>query len=187
MTTQKFNLSEKCIAVLATNGFEPSEFSEPVKALRNAGAEVVVVSLEKGSIEGKGGEPRVEVDIAVDDAREADYHALLLPGGVVNPDTLRTNERAVRFVRDFFEVGKPVGAICHGPWMLAEADVIRGRRLTSYSSIKTDLINAGANWVDEEVVVDQGLVTSRTPDDLEAFNAKLLEEITEGVHSGQHA
>lgn len=186
MKSETYDLSQKRIAVLATDGFEPSELTEPVKALQGAGAEVVIVSLESGSIKGKGGDPTVDVDVVVEDVNDGEFHGLLLPGGVKNPDTLRMSESAVRFVRSFFEAGKPVAAICHGPWLLVEADVANGRRVTSYASIKTDLVNAGAEWVDEPVVVDQGLVTSRTPDDLDAFNAKMLEEFAEGVHAGQH-
>ncbi|MFP4540962.1 MAG: type 1 glutamine amidotransferase domain-containing protein [Opitutales bacterium] len=183
----QYNLSEKNVAVVVTDGFEPSEFTEPVKALREAGASVRVISIHEGEIKGKGGEPTVQVDALASQVTHEEFHALLLPGGVANPDTLRTDGDAVALVKSFFTAGKPVGAICHGPQVLIEADVVRGRKLTSFPSVKTDLINAGADWVDEEVVVDQGLVTSRQPDDLPAFNAKLLEEIAEGVHAGQHA
>lgn len=175
----------KRVAILATNGFEESELREPREALLQAGAFVDLISLEAGAIKGwKDGDwgDTEQVDRTVADAKPEDYDALLLPGGVMNPDKLRMNADAVAFVRAFFDQHKPVAAICHGPWILAEADVIRRRRLTSYPSIRTDLINAGAEWVDAEVVVDQGLVTSRSPKDLPAFNAKLLEEIAEGVH-----
>jgi protease I len=177
-------LQGKRIAFLATNGVEDSELREPHKALTGAGADADVVSLEEGEIEGKKGST-FQVDKVVDAVEATDYDALVLPGGVANPDKLRTDDTAVRFVREFFEQGKPVGVICHGGWTLVEADVVRGRKLTSYPSIKTDLVNAGAEWVDEEVVVDRGLVSSRWPDDLPAFNAKLIEEIAEGIHEEQ--
>lgn len=177
--------NNKRVAILATNGFEESELRSPREALLQAGAFVDLISLEPGAIKGwKDGNwgDTEQVDRAVADAKAQDYDALLLPGGVMNPDKLRMNPDAVAFVRAFFDQGKPVAAICHGPWILAEADVIRGRRLTSYPSIRTDLTNAGAHWVDEEVVVDNGLITSRSPRDLPAFNAKMVEEIAEGVH-----
>ena len=177
-------LQGKRIAFLATNGVEDSELREPHKAVTGAGADADVVSLEEGEIEGKKGSS-FQVDKVVNDVEAGDYDALVLPGGVANPDKLRTDDKAVRFVREFFEQGKPVGVICHGGWTLVEADVVRGRRMTSYPSIKTDLVNAGAEWVDEEVVVDRGLVSSRWPDDLPAFNAKLIEEIAEGIHEEQ--
>ncbi|MBK8340225.1 MAG: type 1 glutamine amidotransferase [Flavobacteriales bacterium] len=175
----------KRVAILATDGFEESELREPREALLQAGAFVELISLEAGAIKGwKDGDwsDTEQVDRAVADANAEDYDALLLPGGVMNPDKLRMNAAAVAFVRAFFDQHKPVAAICHGPWLLAEAGVVRGRRLTSYPSIRTDLINAGAEWVDAEVVVDNGLVTSRSPKDLPAFNAKLLEEVAEGIH-----
>jgi protease I len=177
-------LQGKRIAFLATNGVEDSELREPHKAVTEAGAEADVVSLEEGEIEGKKGSS-FRVDKVVRDVEANDYDGLVLPGGLANPDKLRTDEKAVRFVRDFFEQGKPVGVICHGGWTLVEADVVRGRKVTSYPSIKTDLRNAGAQWVDEEVVVDRGLVSSRWPDDLPAFNAKLIEEFAEGIHEEQ--
>ncbi|OAD46814.1 type 1 glutamine amidotransferase domain-containing protein [Polaribacter atrinae] len=184
------NLKRKTVAILATNGFEESELREPKKALEAAGADVHIVSLESGEIkswnEGNWGKT-YKVDKTLKDVSQENYNALMLPGGVINPDLLRNNKDAVGFVKSFFEHHKPVGAICHGPWLLAEADVLKGRNITSYSSIKTDLINAGANWIDEEVVVDKGLVTSRYPDDLPAFNAKLVEEVYEGKHKGQMA
>lgn len=179
------SLNNKRVAILATDGFEESELREPREALLQAGAFVDLISLEAGAIKGwKDGDwgDTEQVDRAVADANPDDYDALLLPGGVMNPDKLRTNADAVAFVRAFFDQHKPVAAICHGPWILAEAGVVRGRKLTSYPSIRTDLINAGAEWVDAEVVVDNGLVTSRSPKDLPAFNAMLLEEIAEGVH-----
>lgn len=184
------NLNKKIIAILATNGFEESELREPKEALENAGAEVHIVSEKSGKIkswtDGNWGS-EYNVDKTLDNVTQNDYNALMLPGGVINPDTLRRNPKAVQFVKSFFENHKPVGAICHGPWLLAEADVLKDRKITSYGSIKTDLINAGANWVDEEVVVDQGLVTSRSPKDLPAFNAKLVEEVYEGKHKEQTA
>jgi protease I len=183
-------LQGKKVAFLATDGVEQIEYTEPRKAVEQAGAEVLLVSLQDGEIQGfhhldKG--DRFPVDLAVADAREADYDGLVLPGGVANPDVLRTDQDAVRFVRAFFDAGKPVAAICHGPWTLVEADVVKGRTLTSWPSLKTDIENAGGTWVDEEVHVDQGLVTSRKPDDLPAFCAKTIEEIAEGVHEGQAA
>lgn len=182
----KDQLNGKRVAILATNGFEESELKSPKEALEMAGATVHVVSPEKGAIKGwKDGEwsEKVDVDRTLSEAKASDYDALVLPGGVINPDTLRQDQKAVAFVRDFFTAKKPVGAICHGPWTLVEADVLQGRKVTSYASIRTDLRNAGAQWVDEEVVVDDGLVTSRTPKDLPAFNKKLVEEIAEGVHA----
>ena len=181
-------LEGKKIAFLATDMFEEVELTEPWKALEGAGAELELVSLEDGEIQGfnhydKGGS--FKVDKTVEEASASDYDGLVLPGGVGNPDTLRTDENAVHFVREFFEQGKPVGAICHGPWTLVEAGVLRGRTLTSFPSIQTDIRNAGGNWVDEEVHVDQGLVTSRKPDDLPAFNKKLVEEFAEGRHARQ--
>ncbi|HUH28823.1 type 1 glutamine amidotransferase domain-containing protein [Gelidibacter sp.] len=184
------NLKNKRVAILATNGFEESELRDPKAALEKAGAEVHIVSEKSGTIkswtDGNWGSDYT-VDKTLDEVSQTDYSALMLPGGLINPDTLRKNSKAVSFIKSFFENHKPVGAICHGPWLLAEADVLKGRKITSYSSIKTDMINAGANWVDEEVVVDQGLVTSRTPKDLPAFNSKLVEEIHEGKHKEQVA
>lgn len=185
-----YDLHGKKVAVLATDGFEEVELTKPLEALRGAGAEALVVSIHDGEITGWNHHERgdaIPVDLTVDEAQPEDFDALMLPGGVMNPDSLRTNTRAVRFVRSFFEAGKPVAAICHGPQMLIEADVVRGRKLTSFPSVKTDLINAGANWVDQPVVTDQGLVTSRKPDDIPQFNAKMLEEIAEGIHAGQHS
>lgn len=184
------NLNNKKVAILATNGFEESELVEPKKALEKAGATVEIVSENSGQIKAWSGDnwgKEYKVDKTLDDVDQSNYNALMLPGGVINPDKLRRNPKAVKFVKSFFEHHKPVGAICHGPWLLAEADVLKGRKVTSFSSIKTDLINAGANWVDEEVVVDEGLVTSRNPHDLPAFNAKLVEEIKEGKHQEQVA
>jgi protease I len=170
------------VAVLVTDGYEPSELTEPVASLRGAGATVTLVSDHDGSVRGKTDADTASVDATLDVARPEEFDALQLPGGVKNPDTLRQNSRAVAFVRHFADAGKPIAAICHAPWLLVEADVVRGRRVTSYPSLKTDLRNAGAEWLDQEVVVDQGLVTSRSPKDLPAFNAKMLEEFAEGVH-----
>jgi protease I len=178
-------LNGKRVAILATDMFEQVELVEPRKAVEQAGAEVELVSLETGEIQGFNHYDKADtfpVDKAVADVSADDYDALLLPGGVGNPDTLRTDDDAVAFVRAFFEQGKPVAAICHAPWTLIEAGVVRGRKLTSYASVKTDVKNAGGNWVDEEVVVDEGLVTSRRPDDLPAFCEKAVEEFAEGRH-----
>jgi protease I len=186
----RYDLKDRRVAILATNGFEQSELEAPRRALKEAGAAPEIVSPETGTIRGwKNGNwgDDVKVDRPLDAADPSDYDALVLPGGVMNPDTLRTNERAVDFVRTFFEQGKPVSAICHGPWLLVEADVVRGRRLTSYPSIRTDVKNAGGEWTNEPVVVDQGLVTSRHPGDMDAFTDKMVEEIEEGVHAGQVA
>jgi protease I len=181
-------LKGKKIAFLAADMFEEVELAEPWKALEQAGAELELVSLDEGEIQGfnhydKAGS--FKVDKTVEEATASDYDGLVLPGGVGNPDNLRQDENAVHFVRDFFEQGKPVGAICHAPWTLVEAGVVRGRTLTSFPSLQTDIRNAGGNWVDEEVHVDQGLVTSRKPDDLPAFNKKLIEEFAEGRHEAQ--
>lgn len=178
------------IALLSTNGFEKSELFEPKRRLEDAGAEVVVVSPEQGSIkswdQGDWDEP-VGVDLALEDARVADFDALVLPGGQINPDILRTNDAAVAFVRDFFKSGKTLAAICHAPWMLVEAGVIDGRNVTSYHSIATDVKNAGGKWQDAEVVVDDALITSRNPDDLDAFCTKIIEEVKEGRHKRRAA
>lgn len=185
MNTIEHNLDGKKVAILATNGFEQDELFSPLEALRTANAEVKIVSPEKDQIKGwkyTDWGKKINVDVPLEEARPEDFDALVLPGGVINPDYLRREPAAVRFVKAFFQTGKPVAAICHGPQMLIEADVVRGRKLTSFPSIKTDLKNAGANWVDEEAVVDNGLVTSRSPDDLTAFNAKMIEEIADGIH-----
>lgn len=175
------------VAVLVTDGYEPSELTEPLRALRDAGADPQIVSDHDGQIKGKTDADTAQVDLTLETARPEDYDALLLPGGVKNPDTMRQDQRGVAFVRAFFDAGKPIAAICHAPWMLIEAEVVRGRRVTSYPSLRTDLRNAGAEWIDQEVVVDQGLVTSRSPKDLAAFNAKMLEEFGEGVHARRPA
>jgi protease I len=183
-------LSGKRVAFLATDGVEQVELTEPWQAVEEAGGTPVLVSLEDGEIQAfdhRDKADRFAVDEVVADADESDFDGLVIPGGVVNPDAMRMNDEAVAFTRAFFDAGKPAAVICHGPWMLVEADVARGRTVTSYPSVRTDLRNAGADWVDEEVVVDSGLVTSRNPDDLPAFCAKLVEEISEGVHAGQTA
>jgi len=181
-------LQGKRVAFLLTDGVEQIEYTEPRKAVEAAGAGAQLISLKPGTIQGfnhldKG--DTFKVDLTVKDADPNDYDGLVLPGGVANPDVLRTDEDAVTFVRAFFEAGKPVAAICHGPWTLVEADVVKGRTLTSWPSIRTDIQNAGGTWVDEQVHVDAGLVTSRKPDDLPAFCAKIIEELEEGVHPEQ--
>ena len=179
---------KKRIAILATNGFEESELKSPKEFLEQQGWTADIVSIKGGTIKGwKDGDwsNEFEVNYTLDEVTSKDYDALVLPGGVINPDQLRRNEKAVSFVKDFFNEGKPVSAICHGPQILVDAEVLEGRSVTSFSSIKKDLLNAGAVWTDEEVVVDSGLVTSRTPDDLPAFNKKMVEEIKEGKHEMQ--
>jgi protease I len=181
-------LRGKKIAFLATDMVEQVELTGPWQALKDAGADLELVSIKDGQIQGfnhydKAG--KFKVDKTVEEASASDYDALVLPGGVGNPDTLRLDENAVHFVREFFEQGKPVGAICHAPWLLIEAGVVRDRTVTSWPSLTTDLRNAGANRVDQEVVVDSGLVTSRKPDDIPAFNKKLIEEFAEGRHEAQ--
>jgi len=184
-------LSNRTIAVLSESGFEESELTSPVQRLKEEGATVHIVSAKAGKIQAMKGDHEwtieVDVDKIISEANADDYHGLLIPGGVLNPDSLRKNEDALQFVRDFFDAGKPVAAICHGPQVLISAEVVEGRKLTSTKTIKIDLVNAGAEWHDEEVVVDQGLVTSRSPKDLPAFNDKIVEEFAEGVHEGQHS
>jgi len=186
MADQK--LQGKKIAFIATDMVEEVELTKPWEAVKEAGGQPELISMETGEIQAfnhydKSNTYKVDKDFS--SARVDDYDGLVIPGGVGNPDTMRTDDDAVEFVRSFFEAGKPVAVICHGPWMLVEADVARGRKLTSWPSLETDIRNAGGNWVDEEVVVDQGLVTSRKPDDLPAFCEKLVEEFCEGVHPGQ--
>jgi protease I len=182
-------LQGKKIAFLMSNeGVEQVELTEPRKAVEEAGAEVDVIATEKDEIQAvnhldKG--DTFQADKSTSEAKADDYDGVVLPGGVANPDNLRTDKDAVRFLREFFAAGKPVGAICHAPWMLIEADVVDGRKVTSYPSLETDIRNAGGNWVDEECVVDSGLVTSRNPDDIPAFNSKIVEEFAEGVHEEQ--
>jgi protease I len=179
-------LRNKRIAVLAENGFEQSELVEPKKALEQAGATAEVISPQSGKIKGwkhTNWGDEVAVDRQLDDAKPEQYDALLLPGGVMNPDKLRINQRAIEFIKHFVDTGKPIAAICHGPWPLMDAGGVKGRKMTSWPSLKTDLTNAGAQWVDQEVVTDRGLVTSRKPDDIPAFNRKMIEEFAEGKHA----
>jgi protease I len=183
-------LKGKKVAILVADGFEQVELTEPKEALEEAGARTEIISPAKGKVKGwqhtEWGD-EFPVDVPLDEADPENYDALLLPGGVFNPDKLRLEPRAIEFIRAVFDAGKPVAAICHGPWTLIDAGVVRGRTVTSYPSIRRDLENAGANWVDREVVVDNGLVTSRKPDDIPAFNAKMIEEFAEGVHERQTA
>ena len=181
-------LSGKRIAFLATDGVEQVELTEPWEAVKQAGATPELISINSGKIQGwnhdKKGK-KFKIDKTVDEVTAEDYDGIVLPGGVMNPDALRTSDQAVDFVRDFYKQGKPIAAICHGPWMLVEADICEGRTLTSWPSLKTDIRNAGGNWVDEELVVDDGIVTSRKPDDLPAFCPKIVEEFAEGQHERQ--
>jgi protease I len=183
-------LNGKKVAILVEDGFEQIELTSPKQALEQAGATTHIISPKRDKVKGwdetKWGQ-EFPVDTSIEQANANNYDALLLPGGVMNPDKLRINKSAVQFVRSFFDQGKPVAAICHGPWPLIEANVVKGRKMTSYPSLQSDLKNAGANWVDQEVVVDQGLVTSRNPDDLPAFNRKMIEEVAEGQHERQRA
>jgi protease I len=180
----------KKILILATNGFEQSELEVPRDRLKAAGATVDVVSPEPGEIKGwdqkDWGRP-VKVDKSLDDVSADDYDAIVLPGGQINPDLLRVNEKALKLIRAFYDQKKVVAAVCHAPWLLIETGIIKGRKATSYHSIKTDVINAGAKWEDSEVVTDQGLITSRNPGDLEAFSAKIVEEVAEGRHQARSA
>jgi len=179
------SLKGKKVAILTETGFEEVELTSPMQALKEAGAEVEVVSPQKAKVKAWNHDHwsiELNVDQHIDDANVDAYDALVLPGGVLNPDKLRTNKNAVAFVKDFLDSGKPVAAICHGPQTLIETGLLDGRTMTSYPSVKTDLVNAGVDWVDREVVVDNGLVTSRNPQDLPAFNKKLIEEIHEGIH-----
>jgi protease I len=183
-------LDGKRVAILVADGFEQSELERPQEALEDAGAETLIVSPNEESVAGwhhfDAGD-LFDVDVPLAEATADDFDALLLPGGVANPDQLRMNPEAVQFVKAFFDAGKPVAAICHGPWTLIEAGAVKGRTMTSWPSLKTDLTNAGAKWVDEQVVVDNGLVTSRKPDDIPAFNEKMIEEFAEGKHGAQKA
>ncbi len=181
-------LNQKKVAILATDGVEQVELTQPKQALEEAGAQTQVIAPNSGSIQGWNHHDKADqipVDKALEQVNPDEYDALILPGGALNPDQLRTNQQAVQFVKAFFAAGKPVAAICHGPWTLIEADVVKGRTVTSWPSLQTDLRNAGANWVDQEVVVDQGLITSRNPHDIPAFNQKVIEEIAAGQHQGQ--
>ncbi len=178
-------LNGKRVAILATDGVEQVELTEPRKALDDAGAKTTLISPKSGTIKAWQHDhwgDELQVDLPLDQARPDDFDALMLPGGVMNPDRLRMNSKAVDFARQMFNAGKPVAAICHGPWLLVEADVVRNRSVTSWPSLQTDLRNAGADWSDQEVVTDEGLVTSRKPDDIPAFNRKMIEEFAEGTH-----
>jgi len=183
-------LSGKKIAILATNGFEQSELEVPRDTLKGAGATVEIISLEAGEIKGwdkkDWGRP-VKVDKTLDQASAADYDAIVLPGGQINPDLLRVEPKALKFIKDIFDAKKVVAAVCHAPWLLIETGIAKGRKMTSYNSIKTDVANAGAKWEDSEVVVDQGVITSRNPGDLRAFSAKIIEEVKEGRHTQRSA
>jgi protease I len=183
-------LDGKRVAIVATDGFEQAELTEPMKALQEAGAKTEIVSIKSGQIQGWKHFDKADffkVDKTVDQAKPDDYDALMLPGGVANPDQLRLNPKAIQFIKAFVDAKKPIAAICHGPWTLIDAGAVRGRKMTSWPSLKTDLKNAGAEWVDQEVVTDRGLVTSRKPDDLPAFNRKMIEEFAEGRHVRQKA
>lgn len=178
-------LKGKKVAIITENGFEEVELTSPLQALKEAGADVHIISPQKEKIKAWDKDHwsiEMPVDVHIDQANPEDYDALIVPGGVINPDKMRKNESCVMFAKHFLQTGKPLAAICHGPQLLIETGLLKDRKMTSYISIKTDLINAGANWVDEEVVVDQGLVTSRSPKDLKAFNKKMIEEIGEGIH-----
>lgn len=183
-------LSNRTIAVLSESGFEETELTSPVQRLKEEGATVHIISSKSGKIQAMKGDHQWTIEIDVDktiiESNADDYNGLLIPGGVLNPDSLRKNEDAIAFVKAFFASGKPVAAICHGPQVLITAEVVAGRKLTSTKTIKIDLVNAGADWYDQEVVVDEGLVTSRSPEDLPAFNDKIVEEFAEGIHEGQH-
>ncbi|SDG64845.1 type 1 glutamine amidotransferase domain-containing protein [Pelagibacterium luteolum] len=184
------NLAGKTIAILATDGFEQSELEVPRDTLRQAGAEVHVISLEAGEIKGWDEDDwgrAVQVDKTLDSVTSTDYDAIVLPGGQINPDLLRVEQSAIDFIKAFWNEKKVVAAICHAPWLLVEAGIAKGRKMTSYPSVKTDVINAGAHWEDSAVVTDQGLITSRNPGDLEAFCEKIAEEINEGKHERRAA
>ena len=183
-------LRDRKVAILTADGFEEIELTSPRDALQLEGATTHIVSPNKDVVRSKTGDEwnlEFDVDRTLDEADADEYDALLIPGGVINPDKLRVDEKALDFVKAFFRAGKPVAAICHGPQVLIDAEVVEGRALTSVKAVRKDLINAGARWEDSEVVVDEGLVTSRTPDDLPAFNKKIVEEFAEGKHAGQHA
>ena len=184
------DLNNLKVAILVAEGFEQQELTEPQKALEQAGAQTMIVSPAEGEVQGWNHFDKADmfpVDVPLAEAKADDFDALLLPGGVANPDQLRMQPAAIGFIKDFFTAGKPVAVICHGPWTLIEAGVVKGRKITSWPTLKTDLINAGADWVDQEVVVDNGLVSSRKPEDIPAFNRKMIEEFAEGKHKGQTA
>lgn len=184
-------LNNRNIAVLSESGFEETELTSPVERLKQEGATVHIISSKSGKIQAMKGDHEWTIEVNVDktiaEANPENYDGLLIPGGVLNPDALRKNDQAVAFVKSFFSAGKPVAAICHGPQVLITAEVVKGRKMTSTKTIKIDLVNAGAHWEDEEVIVDEGLVTSRSPEDLPAFNDKMVEEFAEGVHEEQHS
>ena len=190
MAAATLKISDKTVAILATDGFEQSELFEPLKALKDAGAKVKIVSLKSGKIKGwdkKDWGKEIDVDMKVEDADVDTFDALVLPGGVINPDALRMNKEAMRFVQQFDEAGKTIAAICHGPWSLIEANIVRGKTVTSWPSLKTDLRNAGADWVDQKCAIDGNIITSRNPDDLPAFNQAIIDALVKPSASANKA